>query len=73
MRTKCFLSTALLLLNIAVYAQTKPKEFILGTYPSTSTKQYSTTGFQPSAGSTSYGSNKTYTLVYGKQNANTAG
>ncbi len=61
-----------MLVTISVYAQTKPKEFILGTYPSTTTKQYSTIGFQPSAGSTSYGSNKTYTTVYGKQNANTA-
>jgi hypothetical protein len=71
MKTKYFLSTALLLFNLAVYAQTKPKEFILGTYPSTSTKQYSATGFQSSASSSNYGSNRTYTLVYGKQNAST--
>jgi hypothetical protein len=73
MKKKYFFSTALLLLNIAVYAQTKPKEFILGTYPSTSTIQYSAKGFQSSSSSSNYGSNNTYTMVYGKIDENTPG
>lgn len=72
MRTKYY-HFFLLLISFCSMAQTKPQNFVLGSYPAQSTTQYTVPGFLSSNSGHNYGSGGNYTLNYGKKDASENG